>query len=210
MARYTTQIRTIVEAGEELFDFDYPIFDQAYKKVLETNIINTYYFREIGLETVAQFKWYLKARLNLVMPYYNQLYDSLGLITKDDYAINQNSTETHTRTTTTTTTGKIDSTADTTSDGSGKTIYQDTPTSKLGNVDYATNITDSTQEGNDHSVNTSSSEGAADMHESYIVELTGGGGLRYNADVLMEWRKSFINVDQMIIEEISDLFMTIY
>ena len=49
MAKYTTQIKTIVESGTPIFDFDYPIFDPLYRPVLEQKIINHYYFREIGL-----------------------------------------------------------------------------------------------------------------------------------------------------------------
>src|ERR1700741_2586204 len=141
MAKYTTLVRTLVENGVDLFDFDYPIFDENYRPILEQQIINNYYFREIGMETVGQFKWYLKARLNLIMPYYNRLYETLDLITKDDYFINQNSTETHTKTTHVETTGKSDSTNETTTEATGKSVFSDTPTSKLGNTDYATNIT---------------------------------------------------------------------
>jgi len=53
MAKYTTQIRSIVESGYPIFDFEYPIFDPAYKGVLEKKILDWYYFREIGFETVG-------------------------------------------------------------------------------------------------------------------------------------------------------------
>lgn len=96
MAKYTTQIRTICEyyagydesqgytnedtviekAREKVFDFNFPIYDESYRSVLETKILRHYYFNEIGFETVGMFKHYLKARLNEIMPYYNQLYKS--------------------------------------------------------------------------------------------------------------------------------------
>ena len=202
MAKYTTQIKTIVEAGYKIFDFDYPIFDENYRPILEKNIINYYYFREIGLETVGQFKHFLKTRMQIIMPFYNQLYESTGLITKDDYMFNLNSTETHTRTSKGTSKGSVDST----SNGNSEEIFSDTPQSLLAGEDYATTKTKT----DGTSIDSSTSEGEADSFEEYTTKMLGGGGLRYNADILMEWRKSFINVDQKIIAELSDLFMNIY
>ena len=94
MSKYTTELRFICEtkAGysdsvglsqsdsviekslDKVFNFDFPIFDENYRKTLETKIIKHYYFREIGFETVALWQFYLNERLNLIMPYYNKLY----------------------------------------------------------------------------------------------------------------------------------------
>lgn len=96
MANYTTMVRTICEfnAGydesvgfndvstvieasrSKIFNFNYPIFDESYKSVLETKILKHYYTREIGLETVGLWKLKLDTKLNEIMPYYNQLYKS--------------------------------------------------------------------------------------------------------------------------------------
>lgn len=99
MSVYTTQLRYICEqyAGRtmsadyretpaviaaalpKLFDFDFPLYDPTYKRALETKIVNHYYFREIGAETTAQFKFMLSRTLNEIMPYYNELYKSADL-----------------------------------------------------------------------------------------------------------------------------------
>lgn len=99
MSTYTTQLRYICEqyagrtesadyketpaviaaARPKLFDFSYPLYDASYKGALETKIINHYYFREIGAETAAQFKFMLARTLNEIMPYYNQLYKTADL-----------------------------------------------------------------------------------------------------------------------------------
>ena len=96
MSHYTTEVRFICEqyAGEfnsseysdiesviessrkKIFDFDFPIYDENYRSVLETKILKRYYTREIGFETVALWKFWLNKRLNEIMPYYNQLYKS--------------------------------------------------------------------------------------------------------------------------------------
>lgn len=96
MSKYTTEVRFICEnacgyresqnynkveeiiAGSlsSIFDFNFPIFDENYRSVLETKILRHYYTREIGLETVGLWKHFLCMRLNEIMPYYNKLYNS--------------------------------------------------------------------------------------------------------------------------------------
>ncbi len=96
MSKYTTEVRYICEhyagydeskgydsiddiiqkAIPKIFDFDFPIYDEAYRNVLETKILMHYYTREIGLETVPLWKLKLKTLLNEIMPYYNQRYES--------------------------------------------------------------------------------------------------------------------------------------
>lgn len=94
MAKYTTEVRSICEyyAGldessdytgvdavisaslPKIFDFDFPIFDENYRTILERKIIMHYYTREIGFETTALWKLWLNKELNEIMPYYNKLY----------------------------------------------------------------------------------------------------------------------------------------
>lgn len=67
----------IIEVGRpKLFSFDYPIFDEDYRSVLETHFIRTFYMREIGFETEELFKFYLETWLIINMPYYNKLFES--------------------------------------------------------------------------------------------------------------------------------------
>lgn len=262
MAKYTTQIRSVVESGYPLFDFDYPIFDEAYKGVLEQKIINRYFFREIGFETLGQFKHFLKTKLNEIMPYYNQLYLTEGVVTAQDYNINLDNTITKTTKTDQTTanestgTGVRDSTganaANSTGTSSevgsgtssgvssgtntGKTIFSDTPQAKLQGLDYATNLTDledgntnqseaestSDSQGNSTSessgtsselvnnTETAAASGTLNTIEEYTEHLIGNASMRYNADILMEWRKSFLNIDVQILDELNELFMNVY
>lgn len=96
MSKYTTEVRYICEHFSGLsesvgyddveqviknclpkvFDFNFPIFDESYRSVLETKILRHYYTREIGLETVGLWKLKLNTKLNEIMPYYNQMYRS--------------------------------------------------------------------------------------------------------------------------------------
>lgn len=114
MSKYTTEVRFICEtlsgltesaglsdvetvietAREQVFDFDYPIFDTEYKSVLETKILKHYYTREIGEETVGLWKLRLNTKLNEIMPYYNKLYTSELLEFNPLYTMNMETTHT--------------------------------------------------------------------------------------------------------------------
>lgn len=97
MSKYTTEVRYICEtstsqpiAGDgfnnveeiidsshrNIFNFEYPIFDNSYRAVLQKKILRHFYTREICDETVGLWKLRMCDRLNVIMPYYNQLYES--------------------------------------------------------------------------------------------------------------------------------------
>lgn len=96
MSKYTTELRFICEsltgnnesvgrngikeiitnAAPLIFDFEFPIFDEDYRLPLEIKILRHFYTREICEETFGLWKLRLEDRLNLIMPYYNQLYKS--------------------------------------------------------------------------------------------------------------------------------------
>jgi hypothetical protein len=93
MGKYTKTIKEIVEqygtgstlnqkivsALPYIFDFEFPLFDESYRTVLETKIIKHYFTREICEEDEELWKLRLDTKLNEIMPYYNQLYESLTL-----------------------------------------------------------------------------------------------------------------------------------
>lgn len=92
----TLSIQEKIEVGRaELFDFPYPIFDKSYKRILETNIIRKFYFREIGFETEQMFKFHLESFMQLNMPYFNRLFETELL--DYDPLINSEMKLTHTR-----------------------------------------------------------------------------------------------------------------
>ena len=96
MSKYTTEVRYIFEhlcgldeskgyadigtiianARGKVFNFEYPIFNEDYRSVLETKILKHFYTREIGEETVGLWKLRLDRKLNEIMPFYNKLYES--------------------------------------------------------------------------------------------------------------------------------------
>ena len=222
MAKYTTQIKSIVESGVKLFDFDYPIFDPLYKSVLEQKIVDRYYFREIGLETVGQFKHFLKMKLNEIMPYYNEQYLALQVFKTYDPYINKNLTTTESRSVTSDSENTVHNHSTSQSDGTstetgtGNVLFSDTPQGKLSGLDYATNLTDSdtksdtSSEGN----TTEDSDGDSTAHltttEDYLNTLKGFDGMKYASEVYLGVKDTIINLDVLILDELNVLFMNIY
>lgn len=96
MSKYTTEVRYICEtksglneskgytsvkeilstSAPKIFDFEYPIFDEEYRLPLEIKILRHFYTREICEETVGLWLLRLEDKMNMIMPYYNQLYES--------------------------------------------------------------------------------------------------------------------------------------
>ena len=77
MANFTMEIRELVENPliNGVFTFDYDFYgNEEEKQQFEKLFIQHYYFHEIGFETPERFKHQLKAKLDLIAPYYQQLY----------------------------------------------------------------------------------------------------------------------------------------
>lgn len=359
MAHYTTEVRSICEhyAGlqesvgyssvsdvldksvDKVFDFDFPIFDESYRKTLEKKILKHYYTREIGDETVGLWKLRLDTKMNEIMPYYNQLYKSTvydinpfydvdlsrshqlksegdsNTNSSEDYSgnsklhrsdtgssavdsnntINMNSSsafdnesirneDRSSKSNSSNTsdgevkdTGNDTSVTTTTGTSTGKNRYSDTPQGSLQNIEnntYLTNatITDGTTSGNEtrtdntndtstshttasgenetsgtvknsdnnkgesNSASTSSNVGnsvstnnndsdteqnsqntsekssstAVNNVEEYIEHVVGKQGTESYASLLLKFRKTFLNIDMMIIEELQPLFFELW
>ena len=76
MGYYTPTLDNLIRNNFDIGLKDYPIFMEEHREQLNNKIIEHYRFREIGLETPMLFKLYLNRKMNEIMPYYNQLYES--------------------------------------------------------------------------------------------------------------------------------------
>ena len=202
MAKYTTTIKTLMKNN---FDFqltEYPIFDENYRETLNQNILYHYYENEIGFETAPLFRFYLKQKLNEIMPYYNELYKAQKTVL-NKLLDNVNITETFNRDTSSNTS------SNSTSANNGKSVYLDTPQGneykgEMEDTNYATNVSFNKNNIND----TSSMQGTG--LENYIKTITGNNGGKYNIDILNDVKNKLMNIDLMIINDLNELFMQIY
>ena len=200
MAHYTITIKTLQENN---FDFglnNYPIYDETYRAILNTNILNYYYESEIGVETPALFKKLLNDRMQLIMNKYNVMYKAQAELLKHDLLNNVNLKEEYS--------GNSSSESESSGTGNSRRLYQDTPQGKIYMNDLDNNqvyATDYTIDKNDttNNINDNSTSG-------YLKRITGNNGNLYAVDVYNKYIASFQNIDQLIINELSDLFMGIF
>lgn len=213
MAKYTTTIRNLIDNN---FDFglkNYPIFDENYREVLNNKILMHYYMDEIGFETAGLFKVYLNNKMNEIMPYYNELYKKQkDLLLNFDKTTNM--TETFTRDNTTNTNATSNSTSSNTASGTSKNVYQDTPMGNIteqniDNYSYASKQEFNKNQNTSSIEDNSSLTGKATNLENYIRTKTGNNGRLYGIEILKMIKNNYMNIDEMIINELQDLFMGI-
>ena len=220
MAKYTV---TILSLQKNNFDFgltSYPIFDEAYRNTLNNNILNYYLESEIGVETAELFKRLLNDRMALIMPKYNKMYVAQDELLENGILGNVNLTETLDRDTTTTSNQADSGTGTQTgsSTSSNKNLYQDTPQGSISmqtldaaNV-YATNVTLDSTGSNSTVTDTSSSTRNFTNNgtDDYVKTIIGNNGRKYNVDVYSDLVSKLKNIDMLIINELSDLFMGVF
>lgn len=214
----------IEKALPKIFDFDFPIWEASYRPVLEYKIILHYLMKEIGLETPELWKVFLNERLNLIMPYYNELYKSTTQTY--DMLVNTKITDTHEESRTRKNTHTDDDSAvakdihagQVHSDGTTDTLGSDLPQANYAGVDYGTNLAKSTDISNGTNnltidrTNTIKNTKVDDGQDSIKYTLTRSGlsGSRTYQELILQYRDTIINIDRMVIEELKDLFMMIY
>lgn len=238
MSKYTTEVRyvceyyagktesvgydkvdEVVEAAAPYIFEEYPIFDPDYRLALNKKILRHYYTREIGAETVGLWKLWLNNKMNEIMPYYNQLYNSALL--EFDPLHDVNYTRTHQGSdggenqrglaSTTTRSSHSESSDDTTDK------FSDTPQGGITGVADGTYLSsaritnvsaeaDDTAGENRQDAETSSFANTNEYVESVVGKMGGGT----YSKMITEFREAMLNIDMLVIDELSDMFMKIY
>ena len=191
------------------FDYDFYIDNEDIKRKFEEKFIDEYFFHEIGTETVFRFQHRLKTRLNKIMPYYKQLYQTELRSSDIDFMLNKDLIETFERTIEGDTNSlnnilvndeSFNNTLESNIENGNASLELDN--GSLTNVSKST----LTNENNTNSeLNTSSN-----MRETTNLTSKGNIGITSSAELLEKWRKVLINIDELIISECSDLFMMVY
>ena len=256
MSKYTTELRFICEnyAGltesvgydkvdwviqnsrSKVFSFQYPIFDESYRSVLESKILKHYYTKEICAETVGRWKLFLESRMIEIMPYYNLLYDAQiellkhNLFDDTDYTIDYKGK------------GLKDGNknGNTSSQDSGKDsanvkdtpvrdtweLFSDTPQGDVVAMDndeyrYLTNavhtITDGKGSNRDSeyeygrkNVGSISERNIINSTDDYIKHIFGKVNPRSYANLYREYVDNILNIDMEIIGKLKDLFFNLW
>lgn len=185
----------------------YPIYEDSYRPILTGKIVDHFFNREIGWETIDLFQLGMRRRMNEIMPYYNQLYQSTLLGINALSTVDLHTSSTGSDTTHSNQTAESDTTGE--ASGSSRTASSDTPQNMLsGNEDYATNAVDANSQSTNTANNTQSNTGDQDTNSTNETDITGYQGAA--SDLLIRFRESIINVDLMILNELEDQFMLVW
>lgn len=250
MSKYTTELRYICEKAAGLDESkgynditsivttaaplvfpSFPIFDEAYRLPLEVKILKHFYTREICEETVGLWKLRLDDKLNMIMPYYNKLYES-ELLTFDPFRDTDLRTE-HDKDGTTIKNGSRKDSGDKTQtstahdnskDNSDRwELFSATPQGPLSQVKQHQYLTSANniETANTASANSTSTGVTQDTAqrltndnitdtETYLEHIYGKRGNKTYMQLLEELRKTFLNIDRRVINELEDLFFLLW
>ena len=241
MARYTIELRDIENCICYLFPKGFPFYTDSEE--LRQNFIQKFYdeymFREIGFETVERFKRSLLGKLNLIMPYYTQLYHTEIESKNINFLLNKDLVETFERevsgsseinsNSSTNATNNVTNNSTTDSSGTSTTnsndIMYDTPNSRIDDITkYPTQGSQGINNGSTTSIETSNSTSNGSSNATSINNQTGENtqsektsliskgniGITSSAQLLKEWRNVIINIDEMILNDLEDLFMLLF
>jgi hypothetical protein len=221
--------RDKIEVGRtKLFDFEYPIFDENYRKVFETHFIRNFYTREIGFETEGLFKFHLETWLNIHMPYFNKLFESELLVydplKNSEMDMTWNKTNDKDRNDTKNTTANETNVASSTDSRFNRNVSADTPDTRLaldtqdgvGVLEYASQIDENKNSGSsdgnsttDNNIDETLTSGINEV-EDFIQHRAGKIGVQTYAKMLQEHRAAFLRIEKQIFDEMQQLFMLVY
>lgn len=199
------------------------------REELNNKILNYYKYREIGFETFGRFLDELETALIEIMPRYNQLYFSadqdFNVTYNVDYkrTIDRNKEGTNNLETTSSATDTSNTSSSINS--YSKDVESQTPQGQLNitaqninSVDYADKVNWNSNQSSDsatstgNSSTTGNSSGDNTEQESTIETTKGNFGVVSAQDLILKYRQTILNIDQMIINDprIQELFMLVY
>lgn len=184
-----------------------PIFDEEYRPIITGKVVDHFWNREIGFETIDLFKMKMRSRLNNIMPFYNQLYKST-LVEYEALSTINLKTESTSRNAGTEESNAT-SNAENLTKNASRAVQSTTPQTMLsGDEDYASAASDTNSQAESEAQNTSLATAASESESEGDSLVTGYQGTP--ADLIMRFRDSLINVDLMIIRDLEQMFMQVF
>ena len=219
-SRYTLELSYLQDDPHfDLFSFEYDFYEPMLKKQFENKFMDYYRYYEIGFETIERFQRQLMSKLNMIMPYYRQLYETEIKAKNIEFLLNKDLRETTERELLSNDESVMNSILESLSRNESNTnstlthkesilnnINAEIGNNKLTGISEDTTVDtgNSTQNNNDTSNSTSNS--STSIKEVNKLISQGNVGITSSAELLQKWREVLINIDEMIIKECWDLF----
>lgn len=207
MASYTISLYSLENAETFKLFTDYDFYLEENKKNFEKKFFDRYFDREIYCKNPFVFRRALIGKLNIIMPYYKQLYQTELESKNINFLLNKDLKEEFIRDIENSAEGSATSTGTTT--GESTNIFSDTPEGQISNIEkFMSNGTINKANDSTQSNNVSNSSGKTTEKTSFLSQ--GNIGVTSSAELLDKWRQVIINIDQLILNELEDLFLDIY
>lgn len=211
------------KSWNKIFDNSWSFYDETERKNLCKKILRHYYTNEIGFETVGLWTLYLNTKMCEIMPYYNQLYESARIkfepLKDIDYTETGENEKNTTENNLSVRDGNTLRTDDLTRNTDGTNKYSDTPQGGLNGVLSSTYLTNATKDDiietntgtQKNKIDDSFSEDKSlNDTERYNKNVSGKMGGKNYSEMLLDYRKTMLNIDMMVIDELSELFMNLW
>ena len=192
------------------------------KHKLATKIVNHYFMREIGFETIGLFREKSKIFMEEIMEEYLPLIYSASI--EYDPLVNVDYTESYNREATnegsSTTLNEGNSNSSSSNSSSGLVVNSDTPQGQISKTAILNGAYASSTGANENSISindetTNSSSGSATnentLNEEYTKRVKGNSGVSATAQKMIEqYRNNIRAIDREIIEKCNVLFMGLF
>lgn len=188
------------------------------KHKLATKIVNHYFMREIGFETMELFKRNVISFMDEIMEEYLPLIYSASITY--DPLVNVDYTESYEREATNEgeNTNNTSGTNTSTSSSSGLNVQSDTPQGQINKTSILNGAYASNTSANENSINdstnsstTGSGTNSNTLNEEYTKRVKGNSGVSATAQrMILQYRENIRAIDKEIIEKCECLFMAIY
>lgn len=233
MAKYTIELRKIIDlysrSEVESWFKDYELSDYLTSEQIATinnaniwskdklakKIVDNYYTREIAFETPALFELKAKVKMNNIMDKYLPLIYTNSISYNPLEDINVNASESRTINNTNTNSLTSNSTSSNTNSGSGLLVNSNTPQGQISktnilNGEYATSTSANENTNTSSITDTSTSSTNGTNKTTETLTKSNSGNNRSKQELLLEYRKTIINIDEMILKELNDLFFGLW
>lgn len=224
MPSYTQRLKDVfIKGGRDYSAIgldQYDIYKESHRPVLNHKILMHYWNEELGLETESMFVQSMRSRMELNMPYWNEMYKSVELdydmLSDIDMTTESESTGVATGTSENdvNATGENSSTNTAKSKATGKGQNFTYPQQQLqSDGRYATGGSDSESDSdssnttNDNQQSSTVATGKNDNESFATNKATQKGRSQSAASLISAYRAAIVNVDQLIVVELEDLFM---
>lgn len=204
----------------DLFSFEYDFYEPMLKKQFENKFMDYYRYYEIGFNEIERFQRQLMSKLNMIMPYYRQLYITELKSKNIDYLLNKDLKETTERTLSSNDESIMNSIVNSltknanssTSDNTHKESVLNNINAEISNNKLTGITSDSSNDSGTATTDMNDTSNSTTNTNSTVTEKVtllsqGNIGVTSSAELLQKWREVLINIDEMIINECYDLFM---